>query len=167
MLRAQYITTSETDVFSTGAYFVWCLEALNGLGREYHCTNDLYESTLQSVGHPAKNIFGNIEIVFDSEKTDWFRFQRLVEQWRIERGIRSSITESAMMPAYQEIIGMGQRAIPLILAQLQSEGDEPDQWFWALKAITGENPIKPEDQGNFQKMAEAWLQWSQREVYAW
>jgi hypothetical protein len=89
-----------------------------------------------------------------------------VEQWKTERGARSSITEAAMMPAYQEIIGMGSKAVPLILEQIRSEGDEPDQWFWALRAITGENPVKPEDQGNFQKMAEAWLQWSQQ-LYAW
>jgi len=145
---------------------VWCLEALGGIGREYHCTNDSYESTLQSIGRLAKNILGNIELVLDSEKTDWFRFQNLVEQWKTERGARSSITEAAMMPAYQEIIGMGSKAVPLILEQIRSEGDEPDQWFWALRAITGENPVKPEDQGNFQKMAEAWLQWSQQ-LYAW
>lgn len=166
MLRTRYITTNETDVFSSGAYFVWCLEALGGIGREYHCTNDSYESTLQSIGRLAKNILGNIELVLDSEKTDWFRFQNLVEQWKTERGARSSITEAAMMPAYQEIIGMGSKAVPLILEQIRSEGDEPDQWFWALRAITGENPVKPEDQGNFQKMAEAWLQWSQQ-LYAW
>lgn len=145
---------------------MWCLEALGGIGREYHCTNDSYESTLQSIGRLAKNILGNIELVLDSEKTDWFRFQNLVEQWKTERGARSSITEAAMMPAYQEIIGMGSKAVPLILEQIRSEGDEPDQWFWALRAITGENPVKPEDQGNFQKMAEAWLQWSQQ-LYAW
>ena len=71
------------------------------------------------------------------------------------------------MPAYLAIIGMGERAIPFLIAQLRSEGDEPDQWFGALMAITGENPTKPEDQGNFQKMAEAWIKWAEREVYAW
>jgi hypothetical protein len=102
----------------------------------------------------------------DSSAEDWLKFQKLVGQWRNERGARSSITETVMMPAYQEIIGMGQTAFPLILAQLRSEGDEPDQWFWALRAITGMNPVKPEDQGNFQKMAQTWLQWAGHEFYA-
>jgi len=70
-----------------------------------------------------------------------------------------------MLPSYQSIIGMGEEALPLILAQLKSERDEPDQWFWALRAITGANPVRPEDQGNFAKMAQAWLQWA-NEGYA-
>jgi hypothetical protein len=109
----------------------------------------------------------DFEYVTDSGGDDWLKFQKLVTQWRIERGARSSITETVIMPAYQTIIGMGQSAVPLILAQLRSEGDDPDQWFWALQAITGENPVRPEDQGNFQKMAEAWLRWAERDVYAW
>jgi hypothetical protein len=108
-----------------------------------------------------------LEFVADSARDNWFRFQALAEQWRNARGARSSITEAAMIPAYQKIIGMGEAVVPLILAQLKSEGDDPDQWFWALRAITGQNPVKPEDQGNFQKMAEAWLQWAQHEPYVW
>jgi hypothetical protein len=88
-----------------------------------------------------------------------------VRKWKKQRGARSSITETVAMPAYQEIIGMGEKAIPLLLAQLRSEGDQPDQWFWALRAITGENPVKPEEQGNFRKMSQAWLKWS--EQYVW
>ena len=78
----------------------------------------------------------------------------------------SSITEMAMLPPYQSIIGMGEEAIPLILAQLKSEGDEPDQWFWALAAITGANPISAEDKGNFAKMAQAWFNWAEDAGYA-
>jgi hypothetical protein len=103
--------------------------------------------------------------VVDSETENWLKFQRLVRKWKKQRGARSSITETVAMPAYQEIIGMGEKAIPLLLAQLRSEGDQPDQWFWALRAITGENPVKPEEQGNFRKMSQAWLKWS--EQYVW
>jgi len=103
------------------------------------------------------------EIVTDSSVENWVRFQNLITRWRDERGSRSSITETVMMPSYQKIIGMGKAAVPLILAQLRSEKDEPDQWFWALGAITEANPVKPEDQGNFQKMAQAWLEWAEHE----
>ena len=89
------------------------------------------------------------------------RFQRLTKEWQEQRGVRSSITETSMMPAYQSIIGMGEDAIPLILKQLRSEGRQPDQWFWALRAITGVNPVKPADQGDFSKMAAAWLKWGE------
>ena len=94
------------------------------------------------------------------------RFQHLADEWRRERGAMSSITEMAMLPSYQKIIGMGDAAIPLILTELKSEGDDPDQWFWALGAITGANPVSPEDQGDFVKMAQAWLKWSEDEGHA-
>jgi hypothetical protein len=94
-------------------------------------------------------------------------FQRLVEQWKGERGSRSSITQVAMMRPYQEIMAMGPDAIPLIIAQMKSEGDEPDQWFWALRVITRENPVRPEDRGNFRKMAQAWIQWAEQREHAW
>lgn len=91
----------------------------------------------------------------------WLKFQLLVNEWNKERGASSSITEGAMARSYQEIIGMGLDAVPLILAQLHSEGDDPDQWFWALESITGENPTNPNDRGNFAKMADSWLKWGE------
>jgi len=106
-----------------------------------------------------------VQCVIDENAAKWIKFQNLIRQWRDERGAMSSITGAAMLPSYQSIIGMGEEALPLILAQLKSERDEPDQWFWALRAITGANPVRPEDQGNFAKMAQAWLQWA-NEGYA-
>ena len=72
-----------------------------------------------------------------------------------------------MCPAYQTIIGMGETAIPFVLAQLESEGEEPDQWFWALAALTGACPVNDDDRGNYQKMALSWLQWGKQKGYAW
>jgi hypothetical protein len=94
------------------------------------------------------------------------RFQTLVAEWRRERGAMSSLTEMSMLPAYQKIIGMGADAVPLIIAQLRSEGAEPDQWFWALMAITDANPVRLEDQGNFVRMAQSWLMWAEKHGYA-
>ena len=62
----------------------------------------------------------------------------------------------ATHPAYQQIIGMGKEAIPLILEELQRE---EDHWFWALKAITGEDPVPGKDWGKIQAMRAAWLAW--------
>jgi hypothetical protein len=89
------------------------------------------------------------------------RFQELYGEWKKQRGGRSSITQVSMMPAYQSIIGMGADAVPLILRQLRLEGDQPDQWFWALRAIAGANPVGPQDQGDFPKMAQAWIKWGE------
>lgn len=106
-------------------------------------------------------------LVADPTTKNWFKFQALATQWKRDRGSMSSVTQAAMMEPYQKIIGMGEDAVPLILAQLESEGEDPDQWFWALRAITGENPVQPEDQGDFRKMARAWFQWRERREYAW
>ena len=67
-----------------------------------------------------------------------------------------------MHPAYQEIIGMGERAVPLLLAELRRE---PDDWFWALHAITGANPVPAASRGNARTMAEAWLRWGAENGY--
>ncbi len=99
------------------------------------------------------------EIIADKKTQRWLKFQQLVKQWKDERGSRSSITQAATLQPYQKIIGMGDDAVPLIISQLRSEGEKPDQWFWALKAITLHDPVKPEDRGNFRKMAQAWILW--------
>ena len=103
---------------------------------------------------------------FEATCEEWVRFQGLIETWRHERGAMSSITEAAMCQAYQSIIGMGEVAIPYIMATLQAEGDEPDQWFWALKAITGCDPVDATDRGNYRAMADAWLSWGKSFGYA-
>ncbi len=172
--RTQCITSDETALpVMQGAYFLCCAawggkvpEKVHGY-REYRCTADsphviFPEITPLVFAYVSKSAF-----VVDSSAEDWLKFQDLADQWRNERGSRSSITETVMLPAYQKIIGMGVTAVPPILAQLRAEGEEPDQWFWALQAITEANPVNVEDQGNFQKMAKAWLQWAEQEAYAW
>jgi hypothetical protein len=89
-------------------------------------------------------------------------FRELVEKWRAGTAFISSLTRLAMHPAYQQIIGMGRAAIPLLLRELQST---PDHWFWALTAITGENPVNEKDAGNLQKMAETWIEWGRQRNY--
>lgn len=108
----------------------------------------------------------------DARNADWMRFQSLVEEWKRTRGAMSSITDMSMLPAYQNIIGLGLAALPMILAQLKAEGDDPDQWFWALMTIAEANglalpQIRPEDQGNYRRMAKTWLRWGEEQGYAW
>ena len=77
----------------------------------------------------------------------------------------SWVTDMAMCPAYQSMIAMGLAAVPLILSQLTSEGDEPDHWFWALRTLTNLDPVKAEDRGDIVKMADAWLGWGRSAGY--
>ncbi len=81
-------------------------------------------------------------------------FAGLAEQWRRETAPLSSVTEIVLHPAYQRIIGMGRDALPLILADLVRR---PDHWFWALRAITGENPVTDRDRGDLRRMRDAWV----------
>src|SRR5438552_1282659 len=80
-----------------------------------------------------------------SRTTTARRFADLAETWKRETELLSSIQQVAMTPAYQEIIGLGQAVVPLILQDLRRE---PEHWFWALAAITGENPVRTESRGN-------------------
>ena len=81
------------------------------------------------------------------------RFQRLAAEWKSQARYLSNSAQMAMLPPYQRIIGMGLPAVPLILEELQRE---PNQWFWALEAITEENPVPPEAAGKVRQMAQAW-----------
>ncbi len=93
------------------------------------------------------------------------KFQQLAQQWRDERGATSSVAQMAMLSSYQQIIGMGPEAIPMILAQLKSEGNSPNHWFWALASITRDNPVPQNSRGKLQEMAKAWLEWGKKEGY--
>ena len=84
------------------------------------------------------------------------RFRSLAKQWRNETQFYSSTTDIAMHPAYQAIIGMGADALPMILEDLRHCSGH---WYWALKAISNEDPVVPRDRGSIKKMKAAWLQW--------
>ncbi len=90
------------------------------------------------------------------------RFYRLAREWENETKYSSTILEMSMHPAYQKIIGMGYVAVPLILESLSRE---PNHWFWALIAITDEDPVPVEEKGKLQAMTKAWLDWGARHGY--
>jgi hypothetical protein len=100
---------------------------------------------------------------------DFVRFRELVSQWRKDRNpLSSNAWDNFLNPSYQRIIGMGEKALPFILQELQNElrTGEPDDWFVALWAITGgENPVPEESRGNVKAMAQAWLEWGSRSGY--
>lgn len=86
------------------------------------------------------------------------RFRQLARKWINETEYLSSAARMAEHPTYQEIIQLGQPAVPLLLAELRRR---PDFWFAALRAITGENPVPPQSAGKVKDMAAAWLAWGQ------
>ena len=90
------------------------------------------------------------------------RFENLKGVWEHETAHLSSVTDMAMHQSYQQIIGMGPSAIPMILAELKKKSGH---WFWALKAITGEDPVLPKQRGRIKEMTEAWLSWGRKQGY--
>jgi hypothetical protein len=92
------------------------------------------------------------------------RFRTLVERWKQDSAFLSSVSDMIALGAYQEIIGMGAAAIPLLLRELEQD---PHYWFWALQAITGEDPVPVEMRGNVAEMIQAWLRWGKEKGYRW
>ncbi len=100
-------------------------------------------------------------VVFGRDEAETL-FRDLADRWRRETGHLSSVTQIVLNQSYQQIIGLGSRVIPLLLAELRRE---PDHWFWALSAITREDPIDPENAGDVERMAEDWLAWGSKRGY--
>jgi hypothetical protein len=78
--------------------------------------------------------------------------------WKQETEFFSSLTDILLHPAYQRIIGLGPEVVPFILRELADHGGH---WSWALKALTGADPVAPENEGRTRAMSAAWLQWGQ------
>ena len=85
------------------------------------------------------------------------QFSELTVAWRAETKFTSSTTVMCTHPAYQRIVGMGESVLPFIFRDLQTE---PDHWFWALKAITGCDPVLPSHRGHLNEMTADWLAWA-------
>ena len=91
-------------------------------------------------------------------------FHALVTEWKAGRGHSSKLKDLAMHAAYQRIIGMGESAVPLLLEELETR---PDHWAWALRAITGVDPVPDASRGKLQPTAEAWIKWGRENGYEW
>jgi len=92
------------------------------------------------------------------------RLRRLEAAWLDAVGYSSSSTELRNHPAFQEIIALGEAAVPLMLRDLE---ERPRLWVWALPRITGADPVPPADRGNIAKISEAWLRWGREHGYRW
>ncbi len=90
------------------------------------------------------------------------RFQRLAAEWKRKSHYISNTAQMALLLPYQRIIGMRLDAVPLILQELQQE---PDRWFWALEAITEEDPVPADAKGKVAQMADAWIEWGKQKGF--
>ncbi len=107
---------------------------------------------------PRKRLFG-----VKSASTIQDEFGRLATQWRRDVMFLSDSTERTIHPAYQHIIEMGSAVIPLMLKEIS---ERHEHWFAALEAITGEDPVNPEDSGDVRKISQAWIDWGRKRGYS-
>jgi nucleoid DNA-binding protein len=110
----------------------------------------------------SKHHYLAIDNVVDKEIEN--KFNRLAEEWYRETLYSSAYLDKIMHPSYQQIIGLGKKVIPFILNELR---DEPAEWFWALRALTGEDPTTSEQAGKRDEMAKAWLNWGEENNIKW
>ena len=92
------------------------------------------------------------------------RFAELTAKWKEETRFSSKAGQMAQHTAYREIVAMGARAVPLILADLEKNGGH---WFIALAEITGANPVPKESRGYIEQMTAAWIAWGRDQGYRW
>lgn len=123
-------------------------------------TRTLVDRRLSQYFHAVKREVGNIAV--PRSGTVEYRFHQLVCRWRAETKTYSSTTDKVLHSAYQDIMGMGPAALPLILREMEEHGGH---WFWALRHISQDNPVPPEDAGKIPKMTEAWLRWGREHRY--
>ena len=91
-------------------------------------------------------------------------FDLLAQEWLTDTRFLSSTQQMVVHPAYQQIIGLGEAVVPLLLQQLEQKSG---RWFWALKSITRADPVPPEARGNTGLMIQAWLDWGRDQGYRW
>ena len=132
------------------------------VGQKYFSPSITYATESRSV---ATNWFKALSDTYETPvTTQWLsrQFHELAETWRQERGPTSSLSKVVSHPAYHRVISLGKDAVPLILKELQRR---PDYWFAALSAITGANPVRPEQRGRLHEMTQAWVQWGIQNGY--
>src|ERR1035437_1552311 len=87
-------------------------------------------------------------------------FRKYDITWKRKTQFFSSPADKYLHPSDARIIGMGRPAVSLILKSLRRQ---PADWFYALRAITGANPVTSAMAGDVKKMSEAWIKWGERQ----
>jgi uncharacterized protein (DUF433 family) len=90
------------------------------------------------------------------------QFEQLVRDWKIETSLIASPAKRMLNPNYLRIIKLGDRVLPLLLAELERE---PDDWFVALETLAETNPVSTEDRGNFDLVVASWIRWGRENGY--
>jgi hypothetical protein len=87
-------------------------------------------------------------------------FHALVQRWKEETSFLSSLSKVFAHPAYQRIMALGTRGLPLVLGELRKN---QGNWFYALKYMAGKDVAEGID--NLENARAAWLEWGYKNNY--
>jgi len=93
-------------------------------------------------------------------------FYEHAERWKNETRHWSSLARRFAHPSYLRIVALAKYSTDNELERLilQELREDPDHWFDALTAITGDDPIQPNH--GFDEAVEAWLEWGRKKGIA-
>jgi len=111
------------------------------------------------VGYTSKQWVRPRLYVYPTEEIESL-FRELSLRWKSETRFVSSAHTIFLNRAYQRIIGLGRAALPYLFSELEQR---PDNWFWALESITGEDPAPLST--SFDERVNAWLSWGRLKGY--
>ena len=104
------------------------------------------------------------------------RFAELTAAWKDGTRFSSRMNSMAEHPAFREIVAMGEKAVPLLLADLEKNGGFG---FLALKEITGADPPIPAGHVGDKVICDGWIgydikgmeaaciAWGHKQGYRW
>ncbi|GEM_PF-1126012 len=111
--------------------------------------------------NPKDNRFVKIKAAIETETSSKPEFENLVKVWKKATSHFSFIRQKIVHPAYLRIIGMGEKAIPLILEELQTSPSA--SWFPALAAISGNDAAL--EAKSLDEAVQRWLDWGKQQSY--
>ena len=126
---------------------------------DYGYRDNKVQTGFGNIATTLKTIYRNADAHYSmpvTRITQQQRFELLALTWQRDTALSSFSFDISSHPAYQQIIGMGQAALPLIFEKMQQN---QEHWFPALYAITGINPVLKENRGNITAMTQDWLNW--------
>ena len=137
----------------------------NGNENEQFAFVQTLEATIKSdtnevvLRNPKDNRSVKLKANTQNEKPDKSEFKNLVKVWKKATFHYSFMRQKIVHPAYLRIIGMGERAIPLILEELRTNPSA--SWFPALEAISG-NDAAPQAE-SIDEAVQSWLDWGKQQ----
>jgi hypothetical protein len=129
------------------------LRRSRGRGLTRYETAEKYKQALHTIHIIKSRLPKSEEISLRAE------LREQINRWKAETRHWSSVTKMVAHPSYLRIIGLSHQLDEYetertLLRELETE---PDHWFAALMAITGDDPTLPEQ--DFDESVDSWLDW--------